>query len=189
MTVRIGNLSRKTVSEDDVVQYVIESIPDESIGQGREEIVQEGVNGRKRVTNNIVSLDGQVVGKEHIKTELISEMKPLIRKIGTRETVEINTGDISKYKEVLTMVATAYLPTDGEGRGITYTGTRARYGEIAVDPRVIPLGTKVFIPGYGIAVAEDTGGDILGNRIDLCMESYDSCMAFGRRTVQVYILE
>ena len=87
------------------------------------------------------------------------------------------------------MVATAYLPTDGEGRGITYTGTRARYGEIAVDPRVIPLGTKVFIPGYGIAVAEDTGGDILGNRIDLCMESYDSCMAFGRRTVQVYILE
>lgn len=189
MTVRIGNLSRKTVSEDDVVQYVIESIPDESIGQGREEIVQEGVNGRKRVTNNIVSLDGQVVGKEHIKTELISEMKPLIRKIGTKETVEINTDDISKYKKVLTMVATAYLPTDGDGRGITYTGTRARYGEIAVDPRVIPLGTKVFIPGYGIAVAEDTGGDILGNRIDLCMESYDSCMAFGRRTVQVYILE
>ena len=189
MTVRIGNLSRKTVSEDDVVQYVIESIPDETLGQGEESILQEGVNGRKRVTNTIVSLDGQVVDKEHVSTELISEMKPLVRKVGTKETVEINTGAISKYKEVLTMVATAYLPTDGNGMGITKMGTRARYGEIAVDPKVIPLGTKVFIPGYGVAVAEDTGGDILGNRVDLCMESYDACMNLGRRTVLVYILE
>lgn len=189
MTVRIGNLSRKTVTEDDVVQFVIESIPDETVGQGEERIVQEGENGRKKVTNTIISLDGQVVGKEHIKTELISEMKPLIRKVGTQETIEINTGDISKYKKVLTMVATAYLPTDGNGEGITYTGTLARHGEIAVDPRVIPLGTRVFIPGYGVAVAEDTGGDILGNRIDLCMTNYDACMAFGRRTIPVYILD
>ncbi len=116
-------------------------------------------------------------------------MKPLIRKVGTQETIEINTGDISKYKKVLTMVATAYLPTDGNGEGITYTGTLARHGEIAVDPCVIPLGTRVFIPGYGVAVAEDTGGDILGNRIDLCMTNYDACMAFGRRTVPVYILD
>ena len=68
-------------------------------------------------------------------------------------------------------------------------GTLARYGVVAVDPNVIPLGTRVFIPGYGVAIAEDTGGDILGNRIDLCMEDYNACMIFGRRTVPVYILE
>ena len=189
MTIRIGNVSRKKVTEDEVVPYAVETIPDESIGKGEEQIVQEGQNGRKKMTFNIVSLDGEVVGKEHIGTELIQEMQPLVRKVGTAETVEINTGVVSKYKEVFTMEATAYLPTDGNGEGITKMGTIARYGVIAVDPNVIPLGTRVFIPGYGVAVAEDTGGDILGNRVDLCMEDYNAAMIFGRRIVPVYVLE
>ena len=87
------------------------------------------------------------------------------------------------------MEATAYLPTDGNGEGITKMGTLARHGVVAVDPNVIPLGTRVFIPGYGVAIAEDTGSAILGNRIDLCMEDYTSAMIFGRRVVPVYILE
>lgn len=189
MTIKVGVLSRKEITEDEVVPYAIESIPDETLGQGEEQVLQQGVNGRKTVKNNIVSLDGQVIGKEHISTTLVTEMQPLIRHVGTKETVEINTGTISKYKAVYTMVATAYLPTDGDGRGITKMGTRARYGEIAVDPNVIPLGTTVFIPGYGVARAEDTGSDILGNRVDLCMLDYNQCMQFGRRTVLVYILE
>uniref|UniRef100_UPI003864B31E 3D domain-containing protein n=1 Tax=Anaerovibrio slackiae TaxID=2652309 RepID=UPI003864B31E len=53
---------------------------------------------------------------------------------------------------------------------------------------VIPLGTKVYIPGYGTAVAADTGGAIRGNKIDLCMESYGEAINFGRRPVEVYIL-
>jgi len=65
----------------------------------------------------------------------------------------------------------------------------ARYGIVAVDPHVIPLGTRVFIPGYGTALAADTGGDINGARIDLCMEDYNSCMNFGRRDIDVYILQ
>ena len=189
MTIRIGNISRKEIIEDEVVPYAIESIPDETLGQGEEQVIQEGKDGRKTVKMNIVSLDGQVVGKEHVSTTLVTEMQPLVRHVGTKETVEINTGTVSKFKEVFTMVATAYLPTDGNGECITKMGTLARYGVVAVDPNVIPLGTKVFIPGYGVAVAEDTGGDILGNRIDLCMEDYNACMIFGRRTVPVYILE
>ncbi|WP_301860606.1 G5 domain-containing protein [uncultured Megasphaera sp.] len=189
MTIRIGTLSRKEITEDEVVPFAIESIPDETLGKGEEKVLQAGQNGRKRVKTNIVSLDGQVVGREHVSTTLITEMKPLIRHVGTKETVEINTGTVSKFKEVFTMEATAYLPTDGNGEGITKMGTWARHGVVAVDPNVIPLGTRVFIPGYGVATAEDTGGDILGNRIDLCMEEYEACMAFGRRMVPVYILE
>ena len=189
MTIKVGVLSRKEITEDEVVPYAIESIPDETLGQGEEQVLQQGVNGRKTVRNYLVSLDGQVIGKEHISTTLVAEMQPLIRHVGTKETVEINTGTISKYKAVYTMVATAYLPTDGNGEGITKMGTRARYGEIAVDPNVIPLGTTVYIPGYGVARAEDTGSDILGNRVDLCMLDYNQCMQFGRRTVLVYILE
>lgn len=186
----IGHVSRKTITEDEVVPYAIESIPDETLGQGEEKVIQEGQNGRKRVKLNIVSVDGQVADKETLSTELISEMQPLVRKVGTKETVEINisTGDVSHYQKIITMEATAYLPTDGDGQCITRMGTRARYGVVAVDPNVIPLGSTVFIPGYGVARAEDTGGAILGNRIDLCMEDYDACMNFGRRTVPVYVL-
>ena len=87
------------------------------------------------------------------------------------------------------MRATAYLPTDGSATGTTAMGIPATYGIVAVDPRVIPLGTRVYIPGYGEALAADTGGAIKGYKIDLCMESYSQAMRFGRRDVTVYILE
>lgn len=65
----------------------------------------------------------------------------------------------------------------------------ARPGVVAVDPNVIPLGSRLYIPGYGMAIAADTGGAIRGNRIDLLMDSYDAAMNFGRQSVEVYVLE
>ena len=97
--------------------------------------------------------------------------------------------DTSQYASVMSMEATAYLPTDGSGTGMTATGIPATYGVVAVDPGVIPLGTRLYIPGYGEAVAADTGGAINGYKIDLCMESYEECMNFGRRTITVYVLQ
>ena len=94
-----------------------------------------------------------------------------------------------RYTDVMVMEASAYLPTDGGGDCITATGLPATHGVVAVDPDVIPLGTRVYIPGYGVAIAADTGGMIEGAMIDLCMESYDDCMDFGRRDIDVYILE
>ena len=88
----------------------------------------------------------------------------------------------------LEMEATAYLPTDGGGDGVTATGIPAQWGIVAVDPDVIPLGTRLYIPGYGEALAADTGGAIEGSKIDLCMESYDERMDFGRRTITVHVL-
>jgi len=93
------------------------------------------------------------------------------------------------YSQVLGMEATAYLPTDGNGEGITAMGIPATYGIVAVDPAIIPLGTRVYIPGYGEALAADTGGAIYGYKIDLCMESYWQAMDFGRRTVTVFVLK
>jgi 3D (Asp-Asp-Asp) domain-containing protein len=101
-------------------------------------------------------------------------------------------GDISRgatrYGEPIIMEATAYMPTDGSGTGMTASGLPAQYGTVAVDPDVIPLGTRLYIPGYGEAIAADTGGAIVGNKIDLCMETYGECMQFGRRDVLVYVL-
>ena len=94
-----------------------------------------------------------------------------------------------RYRGEYDMEATAYLPTDGGGSGITASGMRAQRGVVAVDTKVIPLGTRLYIPGYGEAIAADTGGAIRGHKIDLCMESYGEAIQFGRRMVKVYVLD
>lgn len=102
--------------------------------------------------------------------------------------IETSRG-LEQYTQMYGMEATAYLPTDGSAEGLTAMGIPATYGIVAVDPDVIPLGSRVYIPGYGEALAADTGGAIYGYRIDLCMESYAEAMDFGRRTVTVFVLK
>jgi len=80
---------------------------------------------------------------------------------------------------------------DATGQPAGLIGTieyRAGHGIVAVDPGVIPLGTKLYIPGYGFAIAGDTGGAIVGHRIDLGFDSLNDAMEFGRRPVKVYTL-
>lgn len=107
------------------------------------------------------------------------------------------------YKNSYVMIATAYdlsyastgkLP-GMDGYGITKSGTQARVGSVAVDPTIIPLGTKLYIEyadgsgAYGYATAEDTGSAIKGYRVDLFFNTYQECIDFGRRRVVVYLLE
>ena len=107
-------------------------------------------------------------------------------------TITTSTGMTYTYTDTLTVTATAY---SCEGRtGITYSGTVARVGAIAVDPKVIPLGTKMYIVStdgqyvYGYCTAEDTGGSIKGARVDLYFDTFAECWEFGVRTCTVYIL-
>jgi 3D (Asp-Asp-Asp) domain-containing protein len=86
------------------------------------------------------------------------------------------------------MIATAYTRYDEGCTDYTYRGNYLKRGLVAVDPNVIPLGTKLYIPGYGHAVADDIGGAIKGNRIDLAMDSIDEAMQYGVRSVEVVIL-
>ncbi len=88
----------------------------------------------------------------------------------------------------LTVTTTAYAPGCDGVDFVTATGARAGYGIIAVDPRVIPLGTRLYIPGYGYGIAADTGGAIKGNKIDLCFDTRAEAIAWGRRTVTITIL-
>ncbi|MBV8280915.1 MAG: 3D domain-containing protein [Candidatus Eremiobacteraeota bacterium] len=99
----------------------------------------------------------------------------------------------TKYRKLLgvyDMEATAYTAWTATSNptGRTATGMQAGYGVVAVDPRVIRLGSRVFVPGYGLAIAADTGGAIVGNRIDLRMESVRDAIVFGRRPVKVYVV-
>lgn len=102
----------------------------------------------------------------------------------------------SNYKEVLDIKATAYAPGahDNDQWGDkTFLGTDIRPGVVAVDPDVIPLGSKLYIQypdGHGEhAVAEDTGGAIKGNRIDIAKTSVDKAQDFGIKNVKVFVVE
>jgi 3D (Asp-Asp-Asp) domain-containing protein len=91
------------------------------------------------------------------------------------------------------MEATAYDPgpiSCGKyADGYTAIGMKAEKGVVAVDPRVIPMRTRLYVEGYGLAIAADTGGAIKGNRIDLCFPTYQEALRYGRRTVKVYLLD
>lgn len=105
------------------------------------------------------------------------------------ETFEENTKEFREERpgHVVYVEATAYSPFDSSKR--TCMGTLVRRGIIAVDPKFIPLGTKVFIPGYGEATAEDIGGNIKGNRIDIAFDTHAEALAFGRQDIELFVFD
>ncbi|MDF2568903.1 MAG: spore cortex-lytic enzyme [Sporomusa sp.] len=111
-------------------------------------------------------------------------------------TPEVSRGNVpGRYKAVMDIRATAYAPgphDNGQWGNLTYMGTQVRPGVIAVDPRIIPLGSRLYIEfadGSSMhGVAEDTGGAIKGNRIDIAMHSVDQAYDFGVQNVKVYVL-
>jgi 3D (Asp-Asp-Asp) domain-containing protein len=187
MQVRIIALTEQTVTRKVTVPPPVVRQPDPNLERGLEELADEGESGMTEATVKLRLEDGAEVGADTVSEKVLTPPKPQIVKVGTRETLQTSRGTM-RFREVHMMEATAYLPTDGGGHGITASGLQARHGIVAVDPRVIPLGTRVYVPGYGLALAADTGGAIIGNRIDLCIEDHDAAWHYGRRMVKVYVL-
>ena len=97
--------------------------------------------------------------------------------------------DVPDFSRSIHVEATAYSSAEPGLSPYTATGTLCRRGVIATDPGVIPLGTKVYIPGYGYAVAEDTGGAIVGHKIDIAFDSVAECYEFGRQFIEIFIVD
>ena len=157
--------------------------------KGIEEVEQAGRNGLNRLLVREKYHNGVKVDEEVMQTTQLVRVRDQVVREGIAEPVAQKSVGFRSYSQVLYMEASAYLPYDGGGSGYTALGIPARYGVAAVDPRVIPLGTRLYIPGYGEAIAADTGGAVNGYTIDLCMEDYTQAINFGRRGVEVYILD
>lgn len=107
----------------------------------------------------------------------------------TTTTTTTSSSSSSSYLKTLTMNATAYTATGNKtATGVWPSRNASGISTVAVDPNVIPLGSKLYIEGYGYAVAADTGGAISGNKIDLYMNSNSECINFGRQNVTVHIV-
>lgn len=196
------------VVKTEEIPYETVSVPNARMNSGSDSVKAEGVCGEKEVTYLRVWRNGEVIQETVAEEKVVREPVNRVVEYGTF-TIGLNYrgGAVDRANlegaRMIPMHATAYdlsyqscgkRPGD-RGYGITASGMRAQCGVVAVDPRVIPLGTKLYIESadgsfvYGYAVAGDTGGAIKGNRIDLFMDSYSECMQFGRRNVNVYILD
>jgi uncharacterized protein YabE (DUF348 family) len=159
-----------------------------TVGESKE--VQSGAAGQKEIKTVTYLEDGK-----EVKTEVVSEVvvsEPVNRVVAFGTTAVVSRGGTNmRYSRQMTLSSTGYTAgkeSNPDGNGYTYTGMRAVHGVVAVDPNVIPLYTRLYIEGYGVAVAGDTGGDIKGNRIDLCFNALSEALDWGRRPVTVYVL-
>lgn len=190
-----------------VLPYETVCCSDPTLSVGQQQILIRGQNGRVRCTAFVTYVNGQEESREILREDVTVQPVRAVVAVGTGQLgkapeertvpeignglIHLPTGEVLTYSNVLTSLATAYCD-----KGLTATGTQARVGAIAVDPRCIPYGTRMFIVSmdgeyvYGIATAEDCGSKeyIYDTRIDLHFDTYQECRQFGARWCNVYIL-
>ena len=166
-----------------VTEAPIEYHDDVNMAYGKEEVLFEGKTGLATVVSK--SYRNEDGGYNMIELSRKEKLKPQKRIVKRGADMAINTPNgLKRYSKKIRCEATAYTHT-GER---TCTGIMPYRGVVAVDPRYIPLGTKMYIPGYGMGLAADTGGAIKGHIIDIFVDSESEAYRWGRRNVDVYIL-
>lgn len=190
LQVNLVNVEVKSELAKEAIDFDVIVEEDSSLESGLEETRQEGAAGEKEVVYEVVYKNGVEFSKSVKSSKVVAEPVNKIVAQGTRRVFASRDGQLLDYKSVLYCESTAY-----SGGGVTATGTvpvRDPNGisTIAVDPRVIPLGSLVYVEGYGKAVAADTGGAIKGNIIDVYVNSeQEAYNSWGRKyNVPVYIL-
>jgi uncharacterized protein YabE (DUF348 family)/3D (Asp-Asp-Asp) domain-containing protein len=187
-TITITRRTEEVKVAEESIPFQTERQPDANLYTGTEKVLTSGVEGKARITTKIVFENGKEVDRK-VTREVISEPVNQVVAYGTQQRPIVvasrGGGGMNLVGErVLTMAASAYSMPGSR----TATGTVAGPGTIAVDPNVIPLGTKLYIEGYGYGVASDVGSSIKGNRIDIHFDTREQALQFGRRTVKVHIL-
>ncbi|MFJ6268120.1 ubiquitin-like domain-containing protein [Lysinibacillus xylanilyticus] len=182
---------------EESLDFAIEKKQDASLQQGKQKVVTAGQKGLMTKTYEVVKENGQVVAKNLQSKNVVKESKKQVVAVGTKTvvasaaTVSRGSSEPASGKEFY-VTATAYTPNCTGCSGISATGINLKSNSglkvIAVDPSVIKLGSKVWVEGYGTAIAGDTGGAIKGNRIDILVQSESQASNWGVRKVRIKVL-
>lgn len=195
-------LYRITVREETVTEKFsgpVENRTDNNMYKDEQKVIK-GEEGTKEVSYKIMYNGDREVYRETLSENVIKEPGTTVVVTGTKERLTATKqGRTFTYSKKITVNATAYdtSPEENGGYSRTALGLTPKFGIVAVDPRVIPLGSKLYIESvddggswtYGYCIAGDTGGAIKGKRIDLCYNTRYECMQFGRRSATVYVLD
>lgn len=184
--IKVTRITEEVLEERVEVPFDTFEQPDNKLNIGQRRVVVPGQNGVILKKIKVVKADGVEVSREVISSRVLAEPKTGVVAYGIGNNMTVAARNLrGNVKKVMTMEATAYTHTGNP----TATGIYPYEGIIAVDPKVIPLGSKLYVEGYGYCEAQDTGGAIKGDRIDIFLDSRDECFEWGRKIVQVYLLE
>ncbi|HZK25990.1 MAG TPA: 3D domain-containing protein [Thermoclostridium sp.] len=202
MEIKIVRVKEEVLTELEDIPYAIEETPNEKMNQGEKKLIQAGIEGILEKNYKLTYEDGVIKSREFMEEKIIED--PIIEKTeyGIVPNFQTSRGELVRYSKVLDMRATAYTASfedtgkhpDHPQFGICYTGMKAREGVIAVDPKVIPLHTRLYVeivgdtPDYGFAYAGDIGSAIKGDLIDLYLDTSGAVRKWGVKKVRVYIL-
>lgn len=190
------------------VPFKVYTVKDPTLPEGTERILREGVVGQELRTADVEYRNAEEISRTIKSRETLRAAQAQIMAIGTGEllgqdgdmpligdgVIVLPSGEVLTYYAQDTYTATAYTQYDAGCDTITACGTPVRWGVVAVDPSVIPYGTRMFIIDsdgsfvYGVGTAEDCGSAIQGKRLDLYMPTLDEAFAYGRQPVTVYFL-
>lgn len=201
--IRLDRYQTQVEQRKELLAYQTIEKKDSNLLKGKTRVQQPGKEGYRLIEITKVVKNGEVVSTQERVVEEVKPQEKIVlvgTKVPARDTstlvasrsasrraeapVEGTIAGMPYYK-ALKVHSTAYTHT---GRR-TATGVMPTVGTVAVDPRVIPYGTKMYIPGYGVGIAQDTGGAIVGNRIDVFFNTQKEALNWGRRTITIYLLK
>jgi len=190
--VNIIRVEKVTDVVEETIDFAVENRNDHTLAKGSQKVIQQGEKGLKKKEFEVILENGKEVSRKLIKEEVVKNSKTKIVAIGTKEILQTTSRGDQIVNEFY-VEATAYTAYCNGCNGYTATGIDLRANPnikvIAVDPSVIPLGTKVWVEGYGYAIAADTGKHIKGKRIDLFFPTKTEAYRWGRKTVKIRILK
>lgn len=211
MEVTIGNVVTTQEVYTVEIPYQVTQCEDPTIPAGQTQILVAGSVGQMRRQAEVVYENGQEVSRIVTEETVLEHPVDQLVAIGTGDpeasaqeasgklqigdgVITLPTGEVLTYTHSGIFKGTAYTHGIGGVDFITATGTTVHWGTVAVDPKVIPYGTRMFIVTndgeyiYGLSTAEDCGGGVNGNHVDLYFPTVDSCFAFGVRECTIYFL-
>ncbi|MEK4484028.1 ubiquitin-like domain-containing protein [Psychrobacillus sp. FSL H8-0484] len=195
--IQVVRVEKVTDVVEEETNFAVETKKDDSLLKGKEKVVQAGEKGSVSRTYEVIKENGVEVSRNVMGEKITKKPTKKVVAVGTKVvTASVSRGEsataASTKGNEFFVTATAYTAYCNGCSGVTTTGIDLRSNPdvkvIAVDPNVIPLGSKVWVDGYGYAVAGDTGGAIKGNKIDLFMPSKTKAYDYGRKKVRIKVL-
>ena len=205
MLIQITRIFKQEIKEEGVLSHRVVTQQNDKMDKGFSRVTQRGHDGIREDIIEVTYEDGREVARDLIERTIIRNRQDKIVEEGSNTQLAARGGETLRFSRAMYVAATAYAPLDPEAvEGVCYSGdptvtasgARAVAGTgekdspyvIAVDPRFIPMGSNVYIEGYGYAQALDRGSSMVGNRIDILLATREQALRFGRRQLKIYIL-
>ncbi|MGD0153460.1 MAG: 3D domain-containing protein [Thermacetogeniaceae bacterium] len=182
--ITVNRIAEQVVTENYQLPVPVERMDDSQMERGESRVVRAGTPGQAQRLIRVTYVDGRPASRVLLKDQVVRTPVSKLLAFGTVSIVS-RGGNTIRFRKAIDAVATAYSFNNGR---YTCTGRLVKFGSVAVDPNVIPLGSRLYVEGYGYATAADIGSAIRGNRIDVFFESERDCERWGLRSTKVYVL-